>query len=164
MTSSASIIEPIGGSERAELALRRLERADMDAAARVHRAAFDAAMPWLAGLHTPQQDRWFYRERMFSSCELWGAFAAAGMIGVIAFRKDWIDQLYVLPEAQGQGAGSALLQIAKGSLDRLQLFAFQRNTRARRFYEMRGFRLIKETDGADNEEKEPDALYLWTRG
>ena len=24
--------------------------------------------------------------------------------------------------------------------------------------------LVRETDGARNEEKEPDALYLWTRG
>ena len=164
MTSSALTTEPMGGADRAALTLRRLELADMDAAARVHRTAFDAALPWLAGLHTPDQDRWFYRERMFSSCALWGAFAESGMIGVIAFRKDWIDQLYVLPGAQGHGAGSALLQIAKGSLDRLQLFTFQRNTRARGFYEARGFRLVAETDGADNEEKEPDALYLWTRG
>ena len=28
----------------------------MDAAAAVHRAAFDQALPWLAGLHTPEED------------------------------------------------------------------------------------------------------------
>ena len=154
----------MGGAVHAELTLRRLELADMEQAARVHRAAFDAALPWLAGLHTADQDRWFYRERMFVNCALWGAFAAADMIGVIAFREGWIDQLYVLPAAQGRGAGSALLQVAKGSLDRLQLFTFQRNARARRFYEARGFRLVRETDGADNEENEPDALYLWISG
>ena len=26
-----------------------------------------------------------------------------------------------------------------------------------------GFELIRETDGSGNEDKEPDALYLWTR-
>jgi ribosomal protein S18 acetylase RimI-like enzyme len=154
----------MGGADRAELTLRQLELADMDEAARVHRTAFDAALPWLAGLHTADEDRWFYRERMFVSCALWGAFAAAKMIGVIAFREGWIDQLYVLPEAQGQGAGSTLLEVAKGRFDRLQLFTFQRNVKARAFYEARGFRLLREDDGADNEEKEPDALYLWTRG
>jgi hypothetical protein len=46
---------------------------------------------------------------------------------------------------------------------RPQLWTFQRNAQARRFYEARGFVLIQETDGARNEEKEPDALYLWTR-
>jgi hypothetical protein len=44
--------------------LRKLALADMDAAATVHRAAFDAALPWLAGLHTPEEDRGFFRERV----------------------------------------------------------------------------------------------------
>jgi GNAT superfamily N-acetyltransferase len=85
------------------------------------------------------------------------------MTGIIAFRDDWIDQLYVLPEAQGRGTGSALLQVAQRAFDRLQLWTFQRNEKARRFYEAKGFALVEETDGADNEEKEPDARYLWTR-
>jgi hypothetical protein len=42
-------------------------------------------------------------------------------------------------------------------------FGLQRNTRARRFYEARGFVLTEETDGAGNEENEPDARYLWVR-
>ena len=57
-----------------ELSIKRLERVDMDAAARVHRASFDHALPWLAGLHTPDQDIWFYRERVFATCTVWGAF------------------------------------------------------------------------------------------
>ena len=117
----------------------------------------------MAGLHTPEEDRWFLRQRAFPTCEVWGAFEGAVMIGMIAFRKDWIDQLYVLPEAQGRGVGTELLQVAQGAFDRLQLWTFQRNDRARRFYQARGFALVRETDGARNEEKEPDALYLWTR-
>jgi GNAT superfamily N-acetyltransferase len=142
--------------------LRQLEPDDMDAAAWVLRIAFDHALPSLAGLHTPQQDLWFFRERVFKTCKVWGAFDGAGMTGIIAFRKDWIDQLYVVPGAQRRGVGTELLQIAKSSFDRLQLWTFQRNVRARRFYEARGFALVQETDGARNEEKEPDALYLWT--
>ena len=144
--------------------IRQLELSDTDAAARVHRAAFDRALPWLTGLHTPDEDRWFYREHVFKTCSLWGAFQGAAMTGIVAFRNDWIDQLYVLPEAQGSGVGGELLQIAKRASDRLQLWTFQRNARARRFYEARGFALVEETDGSRNEEKEPDARYLWTRG
>jgi GNAT superfamily N-acetyltransferase len=92
-----------------------------------------------------------------------GAFDRAAMIGMLAFREDWIDQLYLLPKAQGRGVGTELLQVAQRSFDRLQLWTFQRNVRARRFYEARGFALVQETDGARNEEKEPDALYRWTR-
>jgi GNAT superfamily N-acetyltransferase len=143
--------------------LRRLELEDMDTAARVARTAFDQALPALAGLHTPEEDRWFFRERVFRTCEVWGAFDGNAMIGIVAFREDWIDQLYVLPKAQGRGIGTGLLQAAQGSFDRLQLWTFQRNASARRFYEARGFALVRETDGAGNEEKEPDALYLWTR-
>jgi len=152
MTSSASIIE-----------MRRLEPEDMDAAARVLRTSFDAALPSLAGLHTSDEDRWFFRESVFKACELWGAFDGAAMIGMIAFRNDWINHLYVLPEAQGRGTGTALLGVAQRAFDRLQLWTFQRNMQARRFYEARGFALVRTTDGAGNEEKEPDALYLWTR-
>jgi len=135
----------------------------MDAAARVHRAAFDHALPWLKGLHTPDEDRWFYRERMFATCTLWGAFDADAMTGVIAFRGDWVEQLYVLPSEQACGIGSALLDIARQQSDRLQLWTFQRNAIARRFYEARGFVLVERTDGSRNEEREPDARHLWTR-
>ena len=144
--------------------LRQLELADMDAVARVHRAAFDHALPWLTGLHTPDEDRWFYRERVFKSCRVWGAFESDAPSGIIAFREDWIDQLYVSPDVQGRGVGSELLQIAQRAADRLQLWTFQRNARARRFYEARGSVSVEETDGARNEETEPDMRYLWTRG
>ena len=111
----------------------------------------------------PEEDQWFFRERVFNTCEMWGAFDGAAMRGIIAFREGWIDQLYVLPEAQRRGVGKDLLQVAQNAFDRLQLWTFQRNAPARRFYKARGFALIQETDGAGNEEKEPDALYLWTR-
>ena len=143
--------------------LRRLQLADMEAAARVHRAAFDDALPWLAGLHTPDEDRAYFRERVFATCELWGAFGETGMAAMMAFRQDWIDHLYVLPDAQRRGFGSALLQVAKDASTRLELWTFQRNRCARQFYEARGFVLVEETDGANNDEKEPDARYLWTR-
>jgi GNAT superfamily N-acetyltransferase len=145
------------------LSIRQLKLDDMDAAARVHRLAFDHALPWLTGLHTPDEDRWFYRERMFKTCTLWGAFDRDIMTGMIAFHDDWIEQLYVLPEAQGRGVGTELLDVAKRAFERLQLWTFQRNARARRFYEARGFALAEQTDGSGNEEKEPDARYLWTR-
>lgn len=134
----------------------------MDAVALIHRTAFDRRLPWLAGLHTPDEDRAFFREHVLNECEVWGCHADA-LIGFIAFRSEWIDQLYVLPEHQAQGAGGALLDLAKSRAARLQLWTFQRNTGARRFYEKRGFIAIRETDGRDNEEREPDILYCWNR-
>ena len=142
--------------------LLRLDLADMAEAAVVHRTAFDAALPTLAGLHTPEEDRWFYRQHVFRTCEIWGAREQDRLLGIIAFRPGWIEQLYVLPAAQAHGVGSALLDIARGAYPRLHLWTFQRNAPARRFYEARGFVLLAETDGTRNEERQPDALYRWT--
>jgi putative acetyltransferase len=141
--------------------LRRLELEDMDRAAAVHRASFDHALPTLAGLHTPEEDRWFFRERVFAICQLWGHLDNQELVGIIAFREGWIDQLYVLPSLQGRGIGTALLRIAQSRFPSLSLWTFQRNAAARRFYERHGFTLVKETDGSANDEKEPDALYCW---
>jgi GNAT superfamily N-acetyltransferase len=141
--------------------LRQLQLDDMDQAAVVHRISFDHALPTLASLHTPEEDRWFFRERVFTTCELWGAFDDERLTGIIAFREGWIDQLYVLPSAQGRGVGTALLQVAKSRWPRLSLWTFQRNANARRFYEKHGFTRVRETDGSGNEEMEPDVLYAW---
>jgi GNAT superfamily N-acetyltransferase len=140
---------------------RKLDLADMNVAALVRRTSYEHAFPWLAGLHTAQEDQWFFRERLFKRCELWGAFDHHEMIGIIAFRDGWIDQLYVLPDSQRRGVGTELLNVAQRSFPWLSLWTFQCNALARRFYERRGFVLVEETNGARNEEKEPDALYRW---
>jgi putative acetyltransferase len=145
------------------LEIRPLGLADMDAAAGVHRAAYDARLPWLAGRYTAEQDRRFFREHVFPACRLAGMFAADRLLGFIAVREDWIEQLYVLPEAHGQGIGSALLADAQARATHLHLWTFQRNAPAHAFYVARGFVLVRETDGSRNEESEPDALYRWDR-
>ena len=142
--------------------IRRLSRDEMEGAALVHRAAFDERLPWLAGRHTPSEDRAFYRDRWFAQCEFWGA-VDGGLIGFIAFREGWIDQFYVLPARQGRGVGEALLNVAKAAYPELRLWTFQRNAPARRFYEKRGFVVLEEGDGSRNEEREPDILYRWQR-
>ena len=143
--------------------LRRLAIEETDQAAAVLRASFDQALPTLAGLHTPDEDRWFFRERLFAVCQIWGYFNDQDLVGIIAFREGWIDQLYILPAWQGRHIGTALLQVAQDRFDRLSLWTFQRNKRARGFYENHGFVAMSETDGSRNEEKEPDVLYSWQR-
>ena len=43
---------------------RRLRPADMDAAAAVYRISYDERLPWLAGRHTPEEDKAFFRTRI----------------------------------------------------------------------------------------------------
>jgi putative acetyltransferase len=94
--------------------------------------------------------------------EVWVIEDAGRIVGFAGLSKGWLDHLYVDPGSQGAGFGSILLEHVKGLQPQgLQLWAFQKNAGARRFYECHGFRLEKLTDGAGNMEREPDALYLW---
>ena len=142
--------------------LRRLGLYDLENVAFVHRTSFDERLPWLMGLHTPDEDRWFYRERVFPECKLWGAIENDVLVGIIALRENWIDQFYILPNAQGQGLGTSLLDLAKRQAQSLSLWTFQRNTAARRVYERRGFIVMQEPAGYGNEAREPDVLYRWS--
>ncbi len=77
-------------------------------------------------------------------------------------RTGWLDQLYLLPSAVGQGLGSALVARAKTELGSpIRLYTFQENHGARRFYERHGFQAIRFGDGSSNEEGCPDVLYEW---
>ena len=83
------------------------------------------------------------------------------LIGFVVLHDGWVEHLYLEPGRTGQGHGSALLDHAKAQHpDGLDLWAFQANTGARRFYERHGFVAVAETDG-DNEEGAPDVRYRW---
>ena len=89
------------------------------------------------------------------SGELVGVLATSCAQGV-----SWIDQLYVQPASVGQGVGALLLTHAHRQLARpIQLYTFQVNSGARRFYERYGYRVLALSDGQVNEEKCPDVLY-----
>ena len=88
-----------------------------------------------------------------------------GFLGIEASRNlggaAVLEKLYVEPSVQNRGVGSALLDKAKELRpEELYLWVFQKNP-ARRLYERHGFELVRLTDGADNMEREPDALYRW---
>jgi GNAT superfamily N-acetyltransferase len=145
------------------LRLARLTRDEAALAAQVHRAAFDERLPWISGLHTPEEDTGYWRDHVFADCQVWGAWDGEALAGVIAFREGWVEQLYILPAFQGRGAGRSLLEIGMQGQASVRLWTFQKNTGARRFYERNGFAAIELTDGARNEEREPDVLYEWLR-
>jgi len=148
------------------LVLGPATRADAPAIARLHRSALRAAMPWLPELHTPAQDLAFFRDRVLETCRVVVAGIGEGAdepCGFIGFRPGWIDHLYVHPDHQGRGFGTALTGTAQAAFPELRLWVFQRNLAARRFYAARGFVLERETDGSLNEEKEPDVVMRWRR-
>jgi GNAT superfamily N-acetyltransferase len=141
--------------------LRPARPDDAAAIAVVHRTAMRVSLSFLPELHTAVEDLAYFSERFLPANTVWVAEVDGQVAGYIGFDAEWINHLYLSPDAQGQGIGSLLLAKALENGRTRRLWTFQRNTRARRFYETRGFTLIELTDGAGNEEREPDALYEW---
>ncbi|WP_349772239.1 GNAT family N-acetyltransferase [Lederbergia citrisecunda] len=82
------------------------------------------------------------------------------VVGMIAFTKMEISQLYIHIDYQGMGIGQTLLDRAKAhSSGRITLFTFEVNEKAHRFYEKHGFKIIGR--GYENEENLPDRQYEW---
>ena len=69
------------------------------------------------------------------------------------------SQVAALAAAQGYYELAKAKALSPGGL---HLYTFQRNVRARAFYEKHGFTVFDMNDGSRNEEKEPDVRYVWT--
>lgn len=120
------------------------------------------ALPFLSRLHTPDETRAFIADDVFANCEVWVAVEAGRIVGMMALAGQHIDHLYLLPGHYRRGIGTMLLDIAKKERpDKLTLYAFAVNARARAFYEHHGFTPVEFGDGSGNEAREPDVLYEW---
>ena len=144
----------------------RCRRATLDDAGGIA-AVFSSSLrllTFLPMLHTVEEDRRFIENVILKECEVIVAEADGGIVSFLALNGEEIRLLYSHPDFIGSGAGSLLLDVAKKSgVVALELWCFQANERARRFYEERGFRAVRFTDGRDNEEKVPDVRYRWER-
>ena len=144
------------------LALRDATAADAEALSRLHRASRFGAMPRLPELHDAHQTAAWMRETVIARLTVRVATLAGAPAGYLALDGDLLDQLYVAPECQGVGVGTALLDEARRLRPNgFTLWVFQRNARARAFYDRHGLVPVEETDGAGNEEHEPDIRYAW---
>jgi GNAT superfamily N-acetyltransferase len=94
--------------------------------------------------------------------ELWVAEEGGRVVGFAGVSGSELTHLYTDPSAQNRGVGRALLDHVKSLRpERLELWVFQKNEGARRFYERHGFDLVTLTDGTGNMEQQPDVLYEW---
>lgn len=113
--------------------------------------------------HTDAEVREWVANVLVASREVWVAAAPDGrVVALMALTADMLDLLYVAPGWTGRGIGSRLVALAKarqpGGLD---LYTFQVNVGARRFYERHGFVEVALGDGTGNEEGQPDVRYAW---
>lgn len=145
-----------------QLEIRPARTDDAEAIAIVHLDARRQAMPWLPVLHSLDDTVAYFAGRVLTHEKVWVAEVNQVVVGFIALEGDHIDHLYIAPAYQGRRIGDKLLTMVKALRpDGLTLWTFQRNAQARQFYEHRDFAVAELTDGAANEEHEPDIRYRW---
>lgn len=146
------------------ISIKRATQNDVAEIARVFRESFQATLPFLPTLHTAEEDFAYFKEQVLTRNDVFVAKNSnEKIVGFIAFNEAWVNHLYLLPSSTKKGIGKRLLNEAKRKSESLMLWAFQKNQNARDFYLSQGFKIVKETDGSENEEKEPDILMEWTK-
>ncbi len=144
------------------VAIRAAEPADAAAVAEVWLRSYRAALPGVRQTHSDDEVRDWIRTVIIPGGTTWVAVAADTVVGLMVAHDGWIDQLYLEPTWRGRGLGDQFVELAKRLCpDGLRLWTFQVNTPARRFYQRHGFTEVLLTDGAGNEEQEPDVQYQW---
>jgi GNAT superfamily N-acetyltransferase len=142
--------------------LRRADAGDGDALGDVWLSAWYATFDFPPS-HPDTDVRTWLKSEMLPAHEVWVATDPDGaVVGFLALSDAMVDHLYIAPAWIGRGVGTDLLALAKARRpEGLDLYCFQVNGRARRFYESRGFSVIAEGDGSNNEEHQPDLRYAW---
>ena len=124
-------------------------------------SAFIDENDWMPRIHTRAQDVGF-AGHMIDRGWVTVAESAEGVIGFLARDNSEIHALYVAQSGRRKGCGTALLQHAKGLVQTLSLWTFQKNVAAQTFYLKHGFLEAERTDGTGNDEHLPDIRYIWT--
>lgn len=146
-----------------DLIVRPATADDLSTLAEVHLASRRAAAPAIPpGPHTDDEVRSWVRGWDLTAYDVWVAAQDGDLVGYARWTPTWLDDLYVRPGAQGQGVGSALLDLVKAQRpDGFGLWVFEANRPARDFYAARGLIELERTDGSANEEMAPDLRLVW---
>ena len=146
-----------------ELALRPATAADLPALAEIHLAARRAAgEAFPPGVHADDEVRAWVGGWDLSAYDVWLAAIGEQVAGYARCTPTWLDDLYVHPDHQGSGVGTALFELVTSLRPGgFCLWVFESNALARAFYRSRGCLELEHTDGAANEERSPDIRVAW---
>ncbi|PZC50358.1 MAG: Ribosomal protein S18 acetylase RimI [Chloroflexi bacterium] len=136
---------------------------ETDAVVRLWHATTRVAYPYLPTeqAHTLDDARAFFRDHIAPTHDLFVAEADGALLGYMALKGSYIDRLYIHPDVQRSGAGTALLVTARArSPHELALHTHQQNTQACAFYEKHGFVAVK-YGISPPPESAPDVEYHW---
>lgn len=149
-----------------ELGLRPATSADLAAVAEIHlasRRAAGGAFP--PGVHGDDEVRAWVAGWDLTSYDVWLATDGPDgteVAGYARWTPTWLDDLYVHPDRQGAGVGTALFEtVAAHRPEGFCLWVFESNAPARAFYGRRGCLELERTDGSANEERAPDIRVAW---
>ncbi len=143
--------------------LRPYEAGDQDELVRLWHRSKRHAYPYLATeqAYTLETDTAFFRDHIEGRCELHVATGEGEILGFLALEGDYLDRLYVRPDCQRGGVGSALLELARSLRpDGLELHTHQQNVSACAFYEKHGFAPVS-WGSSSPPESAPDVRYRW---
>lgn len=124
-------------------------------------------LPQVPLVHDDRDVRRWMADEVVGRTDMWVADVDGVIAGLLVLSHDrsgsWVEHLYLDPSWIGRGLGDRFVDLAKQRAPGgLQLWTFQSNDPARRFYERHGFVAEELTDGAGNEERHPDVRYRWT--
>lgn len=149
-----------------EPTLRQARANDAAECAHVYLRSRAFGLPQVPVVHEPSEVRRWMADEVIGHADVWVA-EVDGVIGgllVLSHERDggWVDQLYLDPSWMGRGLGDRFVELARRRCPGgLQLWTFQSNAAALRFYERHGFVAEESTDGRGNEERAPDVRYRW---
>ena len=121
---------------------------------------FVAQTDWMPKLHTGAEDIHF-AGHMIDRGWVTVALAEDKICGFSARNGAEVNCLYIAAAQRGQGCGTALLDQMKQASAELELWTFEANVDAQKFYLKHGFTEVERTDGAATDEKLPDIRYRW---
>lgn len=143
----------------------RIRGADVDEADKVATLwlrARSAAVPFIPPpVHSEGEVRTWFRQVVLPEQDVWVADFEGRLVGFLAANGSVIEQLYVDPELTSWRIGSQLLDLVKDRHpDGLELWTFEANDAARRFYERHGFTVVERASN-HSEEGAADVRYRW---
>ena len=113
-------------------------------------------------IHDAGGVEWFIRNRLIPRGSSFVYLENDEIVAWLDVYDGWLDQLYCKRGHTGRSIGKELVDFAKSKApEGLQLWTFQVNQGARRFYNREGFEEVELTDGANCEEKQPDVRLIW---
>ena len=144
--------------------------ADAPSCARVYRRSKSFSIPEVPEPHTEPDIATWMGDVAIPTMDVWVADLDGVVVGQMMLQRvpddnadanAFIHHLYIDPSWMGKGLGDQFMALARQRHpDGLELWAFQSNERARRFYERHGFVAVEFTDGSGNEERWPDVRYI----